>query len=285
MNMPTENTGFFETIKNHITDYISNPEAILALLTQLLSAILIFWIGKKIAKLIANGSAKALEKANADLILINFVKSFVYFALLASVIIAALSQLGVKTTSLLGIFAAAGLAIGLALKDSLSNFAAGVMLVIFRPIKIGDFVEVAGLSGTIEEIKIFSTVLITGDNKQITIPNGQITSDSIVNYSAKKTRRIDLTIGVSYDDNLKQVKKILSDVICAHPLVLSDPAPKVALVELADSSVNFNVRPWCKSEDYWTIYSDVLEQIKDALETAGCSLPYPQSDVHLHQVK
>ena len=256
----------------------------MALLSHILSAILIFWIGKKIAKIIANISAKALEKADVDLILVNFTKSFVYFALLATVIIASLGQLGFKTTSLLGIFAAAGLAIGLALKDSLSNFAAGVMLVIFRPFKIGDFVEVAGLSGKIEEIKIFSTVLVTGDNKQITIPNGQITSESIVNYSAKKTRRIDLTIGVSYDDDLKQVKKILTEVVSAHPLVLTDPAPKVALAALADSSVNFTVRPWSNSEDYWTIYSDLLEQMKAALEEGGCSLPYPQTDVYLHQV-
>lgn len=282
--MPTENLGLIETIKNHITDYINNPDALLAILTQLLSAILIFWVGKKAARLVANLSAKALKKSDADLILVNFTKSFVYIALLASVVIAALSQLGFKTTSLLGIFAAAGLAIGLALKDSLSNFAAGVMLVIFRPIKIGDFVEVAGLSGKIEEIKIFSTVLVTGDNKQITIPNGQITSDSIVNYSAKKTRRIDLTIGVSYNDDLKQVKKLLTEVVSAHPLVLNDPAPKVTLAALADSSVNFNVRPWCKSEDYWTVFSDLLEQMKAALEEGGCSLPYPQTDVHLHQV-
>ena len=281
--MPTETLGFIQAIKNHIADFINNPDAILAVLTQLLSALLIFWIGKKIARIIANVSAKALAKSEADLILINFVKSFVYFALLASVIIAALSQLGVKTTSLLGMFAAAGLAIGLALKDSLSNFAAGVMLVIFRPIKIGDFVEVAGLAGQIEEIKIFSTVLVTGDNKQITIPNGQITSGSIVNYSAKKTRRIDLSIGVSYDDDLKVVKKTLNDVVNAHPLVLKEPAPKVALAELADNSVNFNVRPWSKTEDYWTIYSDLLEQMKTSLEEAGCSLPYPQTDVHIHR--
>jgi small conductance mechanosensitive channel len=282
--MPIENLGLIETIKHHIINYINNPDAILALLSHILSAILIFWIGKKIAKIIANISAKALEKADVDLILVNFTKSFVYFALLATVIIASLGQLGFKTTSLLGIFAAAGLAIGLALKDSLSNFAAGVMLVIFRPFKIGDFVEVAGLSGKIEEIKIFSTVLVTGDNKQITIPNGQITSESIVNYSAKKTRRIDLTIGVSYDDDLKQVKKILTEVVSAHPLVLTDPAPKVALAALADSSVNFTVRPWSNSEDYWTIYSDLLEQMKAALEEGGCSLPYPQTDVYLHQV-
>jgi len=279
--MPTDNLGFIETIKNHIVEFINNPDALLAFLLQLITAFLIFWIGKKIARILANLSAKALKQAKSDPILVNFIKSFVYFALLAAVVIAALSQLGLKTTSLLGMFAAAGLAIGLALKDSLSNFASGLMIVIFRPFKIGDFVEAAGLSGTVEEIKIFSTVLVSGDNKQITVPNGQITAGSIVNYSAKKTRRIDIVIGVSYDDDLKLVKKILTDVVVSHPLVLSEPKPKIALIALADSSVNFNVRPWSKTEDYWTIYSDLLEQIKTALEKEGCSLPYPQTDVHI----
>lgn len=282
--MATNNLGFIETIKNHIAEFINNPDALLALLTQLVTAFLIFWIGKKVARVVANLSGKALEQAKADPILVNFIKSFVYFVLLAAVVIAALSQLGIKTTSLLGMFAAAGLAIGLALKDSLSNFASGLMIVIFRPFKIGDFIEAAGLSGTVEEIKIFNTVLVSGDNKQIIVPNGQITSGSIVNYSAKKTRRIDIVIGVSYDDDLKLVKKILTEVVLAHPLVLSEPKPKVALAALADSSVNFNVRPWSKTEDYWTIYSDLLEQMKAALEEGGCSLPYPQTDVHIHQI-
>lgn len=281
--MEQEKLGIISTFKNNVMEFINNPEAILAILTQLITAIVIFWVGKKIAKLIAYFVGKALIKADAATILVNFLRNFIYFMLLTVVIITALGQLGIQTTSLLGIIAAAGLAIGLALKDSLSNIASGVMIVIFRPFKIGDFIEVAGHAGTILEIRIFNTILKSGDNKQITIPNGQITSSSIINYSAQENRRIDLVIGVSYDDDLKLAKKIMTDILSNHSLVLKDPAPNVAVIALADSSVNFNVRPWVKTADYWTVYSEVLEQIKVELEAGGCSFPYPQTDVHLHK--
>lgn len=280
--MEQEKLGMIATLKNNITDFINNPDAILAILTQLVLAIVIYWLGKKIAKLLAYFLGKTLTKSGAAPILVNFLRKFIYFLLLTVVIITSLGQLGIQTTSLLGIIAAAGLAIGLALKDSLSNIASGVMIVIFRPFKIGDFIEVAGHAGTILEIRIFNTLLKSGDNKQIIIPNGQITSSSIINYSANKKRRIDLVIGVSYNDDLKLAKKIMLDVLLNHSLVLKDPAPSVAVIALADSSVNFNVRPWVKTEDYWTVYSEVLEQIKEGLEAGGCHLPYPQTDVHLH---
>jgi len=283
--MEQENIGLITTIKQNFQEFINDPDAIVAILTQLLTAVVVFWIGKKIAKFIAHLVAKGLTKSGAAPILINFLRNFVYFLLLTVVIITALGELGIKTASLLGVLAAAGLAIGLALKDSLSNIASGVMIVIFRPFKIGDFVEVAGEAGTILEIKIFSTILKSGDNKQITIPNGQITSSTIINYSASETRRIDLVMGVSYDDDLKQAKKIMLNIMLEHPLVLEDPAPKVSIIELAASSVNFNVRPWVKTEDYWTVYSELLEQFKSDLEAGGCHLPYPQTDVHLHTVK
>lgn len=280
--MEQESLGIIETLKLNIMGFINNPEAIIAILTKIVTAVIIYWVGKKIAAFIANMVAKGLKKAEADQILINFLRSFIYFVLLAAIVVAALGQLGIKTTSLLGMLAAAGLAIGLALKDSLSNFASGVMIVIFRPFKLGDFVEVAGVSGKIEEIRIFSTFVVTGDNKLVIIPNGQITSDSIINHSAKSERRVDIPMGVSYEDDLKSARNIMMDIMHEHPLILENPAPSILMTELADSSVNFSVRPWAKTGDYWVVYSDLLEQFKAGLEAGGCNLPYPQTDIHLH---
>lgn len=280
--MPEENLSLLQTLKQNITDFVTNPDTILYILTQILTALAIYWIGKKIAKFLVSLITKGLEKSNAAPMLVNFVKNISYFLLMTVVIISALTELGVKTASLLGILAAAGLAIGLALKDSLSNIASGVMIVIFRPFRIGDFVEVAGHAGSVEEIKIFNTVLKTADNKQIIIPNGQITSGSIVNYSANETRRIDMVIGVSYDDDLKLARNIILEIMQKHPLILEEPQPTAAVNALADSSVNFNVRPWVKTGDYWTVHADLLEDFKTKLEAAGCSIPYPQTDVHIH---
>ena len=282
--MDQDNISLIQTLKQNVLGFINNPEAILAIITKLVTALLIYWIGKKVAKLISYFVAKALKKSQADPILINFLKNFVYFVLMAAVIIAALGHIGIKTTSLLAMLAAAGLAIGLALKDSLSNFASGVMIVIFRPFKIGDLVEVAGQTGKVEEIKIFSTIITTGDNKLIIIPNGQITSDAIVNHSAKPIRRVDIAMGVSYDDDLKKARNIMMNVMQEHPLILKEPAASILMTELADSSVNFSVRPWAKTGDYWSVYGDLLEQFKAELEAGGCNLPYPQTDVHLHKV-
>lgn len=277
--------GMVDSIKEKIMGFINNPEALLTIFAKLVVAFLIYWIGKKIARFFSNMAAKGLEKSGSDPILINFLKNFVYYVLMAAVIIAALNHLGFKTTSLLGMFAAAGLAVGLALKDSLSNFAAGVMIVMFRPFKIGDLVEIAGLTGDIEEIKIFSTIIKTKDNRQIIIPNGQITSDPIINHSAKPIRRVDIAMGVGYDDDLKKARSIMMKIMEDHPLVLEEPAPSMLMTELADSSVNFSVRPWAKTGDYWGVYGDLLEQFKEGLEAGGCNIPYPQTDVHLHQVK
>jgi len=279
-----ESLGLIDTIKSNVMDFINNPEALLAIISKIVITFLIYWIGKKIARFISNMVAKGLKKSNSDPILINFLKNFVYFILLAAVIVAALGQLGIKTTSLLGMLAAAGLAIGLALKDSLSNFASGVMIVIFRPFKLGDLVEVAGQTGKVEEIKIFSTMLVTTDNRLVIIPNGQITSDPIVNHTAKKIRRVDIAMGVGYDDDLKVARDVMMKAMQNHPLVLEDPAPSILMTELADSSVNFSVRPWAKTEDFWTVYGGLLEQFKGDLEAAGCNIPYPQTDVHLHKV-
>ena len=263
-----------------------NMESLVPMLTEwgikLVIALVIFIIGKWIAKRITNFCKKLLSRADVDPTLVNFLANIVYAILLAAVILAALDTLGIPVTSLLAVLGAAGLAIGLALKDSLGNFAAGVMLVLFRPFKQGDFVEVAGTAGTVKEVKIFNTVLTTPDNKQIIIPNAQVGADTITNYSANDQRRVDLVFGVGYDDDLKVARGVLEKLCADHPLVLDEPATNIMVMNLGDSSVDFAVRPWAKTSDYWTVYTDLLEQGKMALEEAGCSIPYPQRDVHTY---
>jgi len=204
--------------------------------------------------------------------------------LMLFVIIAAINQLGVQTASLIALVGAAGLAIGLALQGSLANFASGVLIVLFRPYKVGDFIEGAGIAGSVEEVQILTTVLKTGDNKQVIVPNSQIMGATITNYSANDTRRVDLVVGVSYDDDLDQVRRELESLIAAEDRILSDPAVTIAVSELADSSVNFVVRPWVKSADYWGVKFELTEAIKKRFDEVGISFPYPQQDVHLHNV-
>ena len=263
-----------------------NMETLMPMITtwgiKIVLALLIYLVGKWIAKRITRVINGLMERAEMDATLVNFLGNIVYAFLLAAVILAALDTLGVPVTSLLAVLGAAGLAIGLALKDSLGNFASGVMLVMFRPFKQGDFVEVAGVSGTVSEVRIFSTILTTPDNKEVISPNGQVGADTITNYSANDQRRVDMVFGVGYDDDLKVARQVLTDLCANHPLILEDPATKIFVANLGDSSVDFNVRPWVKTDDYWTVYGDLLEQGKIALEEAGCSIPYPQSDVHLH---
>ena len=199
-------------------------------------------------------------------------------------ILAAVGQLGVQTTSFIAVLGAAGFAVGLALQGSLGNFASGVLIMIFRPFKSGDFVEAGGTMGIVEAIQIFTTTLRTGDNKTIIVPNGQITSGTITNYSAKDTRRVDLVIGVSYGDDLDKVRRVIEEVIAAEGRVLSEPEPTIGVLELADSSVNFAVRPWVKSSDYWPVYFGLMESFKKRFDQEGISIPFPQQDVYLHQV-
>jgi small conductance mechanosensitive channel len=252
--------------------------------TDLITAIVIFVVGRWVARWLARLTERAMEKADADSTLIGFVRSIVYIALLTFVVMAAIAQLGIQTTSFIAVLGAAGFAIGLALQGSLGNFAAGVMMIIFRPFKAGDFVEAAGISGVVEEIKIFTTTLRTGDNKTIIVPNSNITSSIIVNYSAKPTRRVDLTVGVSYGDNLDKVREVISGIIAADDRVLVDPGPTIAVSELADSSVNFAVRVWVNGSDYWPVFFDLNETIKKRFDEEGISIPFPQQDVHVHQV-
>ncbi|HEY5775954.1 MAG TPA: mechanosensitive ion channel domain-containing protein, partial [Xanthomonadales bacterium] len=204
--------------------------------------------------------------------------------ILIAAIVAAVDALGIPATSFMAILGAAGLAIGLALKDSLSNFASGVMLVLFRPFTKGNFIDAGGIVGTVDEIHLVSTILTTPDNKQIIVPNSLIYGSAITNFSAHDTRRVDMVIGVGYSDDLKVAAEVLKKVCTDHPKVLDTPETKIFINNLGESSVDFVIRPWVKSEDYWTVLADVLETSKVQLEAAGCNIPFPQRDVHLHQV-
>ncbi len=246
-------------------------------------AILIFVVGKWLANIITRLSRKLLEKSKVDTVLVDFVSGIIKSILVLFVIIASLGELGIDTTSLVALIGAAGLAIGLSLQSSLQNFASGVMLILFRPFTAGDFIEAAGISGVVESISIFNTVMRTGDNKEMIVPNGAIYGGVIVNYSARDTRRVDMVFGIGYDDDIKQAKEIMQKILEADARVLNDPAPLVAVSELADSSVNFVVRPWVKSEDYWGVQFDFNEKIKLAFDEASISFPYPQMDVHLNK--
>ncbi|WP_457561637.1 mechanosensitive ion channel family protein [Caminibacter pacificus] len=248
---------------------------------KIIGAIAIYIIGKWIAKLLTNLFRKMLERSNTDVTLVKFLGDLVYFGLIVLVIIAALGTLGVNTTSFAAIIGAAGLAVGLALQGNIANFGAGVVLLFLRPFKVGDFVEAGGATGVVDQIGIFNTTFKTGDNRIIIVPNSNIIGGNITNYSREAIRRIDLVIGVGYEDDLKLVKSTLEEILANHPKVLKDPAPAVALAELADSSVNFNVRPWVKSEDYWGVRSELLEIIKTTFDEKGINIPYPQMDVHV----
>ncbi len=248
-------------------------------------ALAIFFIGRLVAKLLTDLLTRILRKTKMDQMLINFVTSIAHALMLLVVVIAALGELGVDTTSLIALIGAAGLAIGLSLQDSLKNFAAGVMLIVFRPFREGDFVEAGGVSGIVEHITIFNSVLRTGDNREIIMPNGKIYNDSIVNYSARETRRVDMVFGIGYGDDLLKAKKILTEMMEQDERVLKDPAPVVSVASLGDSSVNFNVRPWVKSADYWAVLWDTTEKVKLEFDRQGISIPFPQMDVHLHSQK
>jgi small conductance mechanosensitive channel len=249
---------------------------------KIVLALAIYVIGKWVARRVTKLVSKLMNVRHVDATLVNFLGNIVYAILLVAVIMAALDTLGFPVTSLLAVVGAAGLAVGLALKDSLGNFAAGVMLVLFRPFSKGDFVEAAGVSGKVDDVQIFSTILTTPDNKQITIPNAQVYAGTITNYTAKDMRRLDMVFGVSYDDDLKVAKDVLTRVCTDHPMVLAEPALSIFVLSLGDNSVNFAVRPWAKTDDYWAVWGDVMEQGKVELEAAGCSIPYPQRDVHVH---
>lgn len=269
-----------EKITNWLT---TNQDLIIGFGIKLAVALVILFIGKLIAKLISKTTKKVLTKKEFDKTVVSFIGSLIYGIFIIITFIVAISHLGFNTSSLVAIVGAAGLAIGLALQGSLSNFASGILLITLKPFKAGNFVEVAGTAGIVEEINIFATQLRTGDNKTVIIPNGSITSSNITNFSAKPMRRIDLIIGVSYSADLAQTKAILTEIASSHELVLKDEAITVGVSELADSSVNFVVRPWVKTADYWPVYFDLLETIKVELDKAGIEIPFPQVSVHVNR--
>ena len=250
---------------------------------NLLAAIVIFVIGRWIAKAIARLVKRVMARKEVDVMLINFISTMVYYALLAFVIIAALNRLGIQTASIIAVVGAAGLAIGLALQGSLSNFAAGVLMIFFRPFNTGDFIEGGGTMGTVREITLFTTTLLTPDNKVIIIPNAKLNGDNITNFNVLGQRRMDLVFGVSYDADTDKVKQIMAEEIQKESRFLQEPTPTIGLLELADSSVNFAVRPWVKADDYWNVFFEFQEQVKKRLDAEGISIPFPQRDVHLFQ--
>jgi len=265
---------------NQVAKFLTEKGAAFAL--NFLVALLILLVGRWVAKLIRRIAMNLMQRAKVDETLSRFLGNIIYAGLLVLVIIAAVGQLGIDTTSLAAVLAAGGIAIGLALKDSLGNFASGVMLVLLKPFAVGDFVNAGGISGIVEEIHIFSTRLRTPDNIQITIPNGQIGSGAITNYSAKDTRRIDLTVGCSYQDDLRAVRECLEELIAADERILDDPEPVIAVEQLGASSVDFIVRPWVARSDYADVRWELNEKIKLAFDQRGFTIPYPQQDIHVH---
>lgn len=276
--------GFdWQSLVTLLDDNGVNAGTIVALAMNVIIALVIFYVGRLAISLVVRGLRKLMQKQGVDRTLETFVCNLVRVALLIVVIIAAISALGIQTTSFIAIFGAAGLAVGLALQGSLSNFAAGVLIVLFRPYRVGDYIEGAGISGSVEQVQILTTVLKTPDNKQVIVPNSQIMESVITNYSAKDTRRVDMVIGVSYSDDLDKVRSVLEEIVAADDRVLDEPACLIAVSALADSSVNFVVRPWTKTADYWGVMFDLTEAIKKRFDKEGISFPFPQQDVHLHK--
>jgi len=267
------------TLSTFLGDYLM-PWVIKALL-----ALVIFYVGRIVAKWICNILVRQMTKHGLDDMLVRLTKNTAYFLLMGLIILAALEQLGIDTTSALAIFGAAGLAVGLAVKDSLSNFAAGVMIAFFQPFKLDHYIEAAGTAGTVMEVGMFNSTLLTPDNKQVIVPNRLVYNDTIVNYSAEETRRVDIVFGIGYEDDINKARELIESVLAADERILKDPAPVVAVNELADSSVNFVVRPWVKADDYWDVRFALMERIKLIFDENGISIPYPQQDVHMHQAE
>lgn len=250
---------------------------------SVLWALVILGVGRLAARWLTDLVRGAMRRSKVDEVLVSFFGTMVYALLLTFVILAALARVGIETLSFVAVLGALGLAIGFALQGSLSNFAAGVLLILLRPFKAGDFIEGAGVGGIVEEIEIFTTIIRTGDNKKVIVPNAKLTGDNVINYSAKDTRRVDMVIGVGYEDNLKKVRSVIDEVLAADERILKDPAPTVGVCELGDNSVNFAVRPWVATADYWPVLFDTLETLKTRFDAEGITIPYPQRDVHLYQ--
>jgi len=252
---------------------------------KVISALVILILGRWVALGVAKIIKRIMIKSKVDETLVSFVRNLSYILLLAFVIIAALNQLGIQTTSFIAVIGAAGLAIGLALQGALANFAAGVLMIIFKPFKVGDFIDGAGATGTVEKIEIFTTQLKTPDNKTIIIPNAKMTSDNITNFTAKGTRRVDLVFGIGYGDDIDKARDVIKEIIQQDERAMKEPEPMIVVSELGDSSVNFTIRVWTSTDDYWSFYFDTTEKVKKQFDAKGISIPFPQRDVHLFEHK
>ncbi|MCD6172459.1 MAG: mechanosensitive ion channel [Sulfurimonas sp.] len=252
---------------------------------KIISAILIFVIGKWAVKKLTTISKTLMIKAKVDETLVEFAESLISFILLLMVVLASLNSLGVNTTSFIAVFGAAGLAIGLALQGSLANIGAAVLIIIFRPFKVGDFIEAGGATGTVEDVNLFSTIIAPIDNRTIIVPNAAIIGGNITNYSNKSTRRVDHVIGIGYDDDLRLAKETLMQILKDDKRVLTEPEPFVAVSELGDNSVNFTVRAWVETADYWDVHFGIIEKVKLTFDEKGISFPYPQMDVHMNKAE
>ena len=250
---------------------------------RILGALAVLFLGRIVARWSRRLTRRALGAGGLDESLINFLSTAVFYIIMTFVGLAVLARFGIQTTSFIAVLGAASLAIGMAMQGTFSNFAAGVMLLLFRPFKLDDLVDIAGTEGVVADIGIFSTELNTLDNKRVIVPNAAVWGETITNYTANESRRVDMTFGVGYQDDLAVASRTMRGIVEQHPLVLADPAPDVEVAELGDSSVNFVVRPWCRTEDYWRVYFDLHRSLKEGLEAAGCSIPFPQRDVHLYQ--
>ncbi|EJL6760979.1 small-conductance mechanosensitive channel MscS [Vibrio cholerae] len=270
---------------NQVNTWLTNNSDLLIQYgVNVISAILILFIGNLVVKGVAGSVANVLKKKEMDKAVVDFIHGLVRYTLFIIVLIAALSRIGVQTASVVAVIGAAGLAVGLALQGSLSNFAAGVLIVAFRPFKSGDYVEIGGVAGSVDSIQIFQTVLKSPDNKMVVVPNSAVIGGAITNYSRHETRRVDMVIGVSYKSDLQKTKRILRETLEKDPRILKDPDIRIGVLALADSSINFVVRPWCKTADYWDVYFDSMQAIKEALDANGIEIPFPQMDVHLNKI-
>ncbi|EGQ9462891.1 small-conductance mechanosensitive channel MscS [Vibrio cholerae] len=270
---------------NQVNTWLTNNSDLLIQYgMNVISAILILFIGNLVVKGVAGSVANVLKKKEMDKAVVDFIHGLVRYTLFIIVLIAALSRIGVQTASVVAVIGAAGLAVGLALQGSLSNFAAGVLIVAFRPFKSGDYVEIGGVAGSVDSIQIFQTVLKSPDNKMVVVPNSAVIGGAITNYSRHETRRVDMVIGVSYKSDLQKTKRVLRETLEKDPRILKDPDMTIGVLTLADSSINFVVRPWCKTSDYWAVYFDSMQAIKEALDANGIEIPFPQMDVHLNKI-
>ncbi|MBW7982939.1 small-conductance mechanosensitive channel MscS [Enterobacillus tribolii] len=282
--MKNENFDVVDSINNAGSWLVKNEDLLIHYAVNIVAAIVILIVGSIVAKIVSGTVIRLMKARGVDITVANFLAALVRYGIIAFTIIAALGRIGVQTASVIAVLGAAGLAVGLALQGSLSNFAAGVLLVLFRPFRAGEFVDLGGVSGTVRDVQIFSTTLLTSDNKTIVVPNGKIIAGNIINYSREPNRRVDIVVGVAYDADIDVVKKVLGDIVANDKRIKHDNGVTIRLNEMAPSSLNFVVRVWTTNAEYWPVYFDLMENFKRALDANSINIPFPQMDIHVHQV-